>query len=521
MSTFTLKCPGCGILLEAEENDVGATVECEECGKEFVLAKEVEKTKNSVDGTYTFSFDKPANILDYEKQLADLLQANFANGVRPDSAIDQKKLRNLYQRHFAGDLPSAFDFATILSHIGIVFEGKVYPKPTTGMSGWHKLIERLVAEGHTLFQFSRLMETHSGELLKFGIKSWQFLQEIVRLEDSDSFDISGEIFAPKGGGEIHDRLTSAFTPKEGAIVDILATSKRLPYISVTFIRNWFKSCNLVRIGPDMYAMTERVEFDDFEIERGKTDCEKNIANDKFFLLSQLRLANSTAMNDPRMTDKAIRRVFYMRFLSGKFDIEGQVVCAKGAIINRKIPIHAFFHEHTDTTLDQLEAVAEEYHITMGQALEAAHEDMVRVNKDKFAIPSMVPFDTVAIDNAIAKVCGDNPMPLGAFGNFADFPAVPGWTWNKYLFEAFLRRSSAMFRFVSSSGIGKDVSGAVIPSNFSNGSPEVVFAHIALHNRISAEADDVGSFLIANHCIMRRTDKTLLAVVAKMKEWEKR
>lgn len=46
MNTFTLKCPGCGVWLEADENDVGATAECVQCGKRFILTKDAEKRKH-------------------------------------------------------------------------------------------------------------------------------------------------------------------------------------------------------------------------------------------------------------------------------------------------------------------------------------------------------------------------------------------------------------------------------------------------------------------------------------------
>lgn len=469
-------------------------------------------------------FQATASILEdpmNDKNLAELLQAEFANGVRPGSIIDQKKIRKLYRQYFDADLPEDFDFAAILPRVGIAHSGKVFPKPTSKQGGWRSLIDKLVSEGNTLFQFSRLVELHADELMKSGIGSGELLQKIMTRDALDSYDISGGFFAPRGLDAISCRFAAAVMPQEGAIIDILATAKQLPYVDTAYIRNWCKDLdNLVWIWQDVYAIAERIEFDDAEVARGRSCCKTAIAAEGFFSLSQLCLNDSAAMNDRRMTDSALRRVFFQRFLSDNFDAHGQIVCAKGANIDGQIPLHAFLQEHSDVTLDQLEAVAKEYNIVPCLALKTAHEEMTRVGRDRFVAPGMVPFDIVAIDSAIANVCEDVPMPFGSFTNLSNFPAVPGWTWNAYLLESFLRRSSAEFRFLSPTSFTKDPTGAVVPRKLDDCSTEDIFAAIARRCGVAAETEEVGNFLVATQCILRRTPKAVGAVVARMKELEK-
>jgi hypothetical protein len=113
------------------------------------------------------------------------------------------------------------------------------------------------------------------------------------------------------------------------------------------------------------------------------------------------------------------------------------------------------------------------------------------------------------------------MPFGAFANLLDFPAVPGFTWNKFLLEGFLRRSSKEFCLVSPSVPAKDVSGAVVPRLNRDWSAEEAFATIALRCGVAAESEEVGDFLVATQCVLRRSTKTVGAVVSRMKELEKR
>lgn len=70
MSTFGIKCPGCEILLEADENDIGAKVECTECGRPFILARNPDPSSaETANDTVTFTFDAFPKDLDYSQPL--------------------------------------------------------------------------------------------------------------------------------------------------------------------------------------------------------------------------------------------------------------------------------------------------------------------------------------------------------------------------------------------------------------------------------------------------------------------
>lgn len=458
----------------------------------------------------------------YESQLAELLEAEFANGIRPSSIIDRNKIRKLYRQYHGMDLPEDFDFNAVLPRVGVVHDGKVFPRPSSKGGGWRTLVERLVGQGQTVFQFSRLMERHASELMQIGIVSSEMLRETMAHEAQDAFEISGELFGPKGPEPLDKRFASLIVPQEGSIIDMVAVSKRIPYVDIVFIRNLCKGLdNLVRISQDAYVIVSRVEFDDAEVARGRSQCESAIEAEGFFSLSQLRLDDSAAMNDRGMADRALRRAFFQRFLSERFDIHGQIVCAKGASIDGQIPLHAFLRERSDVSLEQLETVAKEYNIAPWLALKTAHEEMVRVDRERFVSPALIIFDVPSIEKSISDICEGCIMPFGAFGNLADFPAVPGFAWNEFLLEAFLRRASTGFRLVSPSVPARDVSGAVVPCMNCEWSAEDAFATIALRCGVAADVEEVGDFLVATQCVLRRSTKTVGAVVSRMKELEKR
>lgn len=80
MSTFHVKCPGCGILLEADENDIGAKVECTGCGKTFILARDPDSlSAGTANDTVTFTFDVPPDDVYYSQPLS----LTIPNGTFP------------------------------------------------------------------------------------------------------------------------------------------------------------------------------------------------------------------------------------------------------------------------------------------------------------------------------------------------------------------------------------------------------------------------------------------------------
>ena len=458
----------------------------------------------------------------YENQIAELLEAEFPNGVRPSSIIDRNKIRKFYHEYFDEVLPEDFDFNSVLPRIGVIHDEKVFPRPSSKDGGWRKLIERLVGQGYSIFQFSRLMEFHGQELMQIGIISPEMLREAIMREAQDTYQIEGECFVPKWAGSVTQHFNSIIMSQRGPVIDISVVSKRVPYVDMAFIRSLCRRLSdLVRNGKNSYAIVSRIEFDDAEVSRGKSQCETAIKAEGFFSLSQLCLNDSAAMNDRRLVDSALRRSFFQRFLSEQFDIHGQIVCAKGASIDGQIPLHAFLRERPDVSLEQLETVAKEYNIAPWLALKTAHEEMVRVDRERFVSPALITFDVPSIEKSISDICEGCIMPFGAFGNLADFPAVPGFAWNEFLLEAFLRRASTGFRLVSPSVPARDVSGAVVPCMNCEWSAEDAFATIALRCGVAADVEEVGDFLVATQCVLRRSTKTVGAVVSRMKELEKR
>lgn len=466
--------------------------------------------------------EAPHMISEIENNLAELLEAEFPNGVRPGDFIDQRRMRRLYREYFDADLPEDFDFETELSCVGVAQGNKVFPRPSVKDSGWLKALEQIVARTQGPLRCSRVMELHGAELMRLGVPSAEVLRSLVA--DTGTFAVDGDFFAPPGGTlSVAEAVHSVIAP-DALLVDTAALATRFPYLEQADIEDVFRDDpDCVRNGPGTFAFASRVEFDDAEVAGAIRDFADAFRRDYFFSLAHLSLPESAAMNASELSDGGLRRAFFRCFLATMdvgLELKGQIVRFEGMQTDAAAPLRAFLRGRAETTLAEIEAVAKEHNIFISKALDTALEETVRVERERFVSADLVDFDIEATDEAIAARCND-VVPLGVFVSFADFPAVPGYVWNACLMESYLRRASRRFRLLCHSSAAKEPVGAVVRRDAPFSDAPSAFAAAALAAGIAPKPDAVGNFLVTSRCALRRGRELIAAVVAWMLETERK
>ena len=139
-----------------------------------------------------------------------------------------------------------------------------------------------------------------------------------------------------------------------------------------------------------------------------------------------------------------------------------------------------------------------------RSIETAHEEMVRVSEDRFVAPRLVPFDPAGTDAALESIVpASGVMPLLSLRSFVSLPPVASWPWNAYLLEAFLRRESAAFAFLSVSAAPRTACGAIVRKSAGFVSVVDAFARAVVDAGVATNEKAVGDFLMANRLIQRR------------------
>ena len=459
---------------------------------------------------------KESSMDSMNSKLAELLEAEFANGIRPQNFIDQRKFRKLFRQWFDEELPDDFDFATTLSPLGIEHDGKVFPR-LSAKGKWRAVIDGLLDRGHGILSFKVVMEHEASALMRAGIRSAEILRRTMLETCADAYEIGDTFFAAKGQTvKLSEAIASAFA--EESVLSIGALASMFPFVDEADIRNAIKANHdFVWNHGDTYVRLSRIMFDEEEVKTAVHHCRAAVERDGFFSLAQLDLPESAAFNPSEFEVQALRRVFFSKFLSKEFDLKGQLVSVKGERLDAQTPLRAYLRERSEISLEEVFALAKEYGIAPYLAIETAHEEMTRTDENRFVSSRAIEFDVEATDDAIAEVCENGLAAFGAFDNFAFFPTVPGYAWNRFLLEGFLRRNSQRFALLSQAVASKGASGAVVKKGTGAIDAINAYARLAAAAGIMPDADDVADFLVASRCTLRRGRELVAAVVARMRQ----
>ncbi len=449
-----------------------------------------------------------------ESRLAELLEAEFANGFRPRDFIDQMKFRKLFLQWFDEELPNDFDLASALPSLGFEHDGKVFPK-LSAKGKWRKIVDRLLADDHGIFSFKVVMEREAGALMQAGIRSAEILRRTLLETCADAYEIGEAFFAPKGRTANLVEAVASATAEESVIAAGTLAS-RFQFVDESDIRDALKADkDLIWNQGDTYARLSRIAFDDDEAECAVRLCGREVSENGFIPLTQLDLSTSAALNPPSLETGTLRRVFFRRYLADDYDLHGGVIIAKGREADALLPLRAFCRSNATVSLAQAEALAKECGIPLWRTISALHEEMVRVDGDTFVSPRTIAFDVPGTDAAIRGFCPGDVAPLGAIASFSDFPAVPGHAWSLFLLEGYLRRASADFMLHTASAGTKDVCGVVVRRGAGLNDWRDVFARAALEAGVEPDAEAVGDFLVAQRGILRRRVEMLIEIAARM------
>ncbi len=170
-----------------------------------------------------------------------------------------------------------------------------------------------------------------------------------------------------------------------------------------------------------------------------------------------------------------------------------------------LPSLAFCRDNDEVTMEELLHLEQEFGLGGGnRSISTAHEEMVRVSEERFVAPRFVPFDVAAIDAALESlVPPSGVLPLLSVRSFVSFPAISGLGWNVYLLEAFLRRASASFAYLSVSAAPRTACGAIVRRSAGFATFTDALARAVVEAGVSANEKEVGDFLIAQRYIQRR------------------
>lgn len=436
------------------------------------------------------------------KRILSSVSEYFPHGIRPASIIDINKLKRVYQSKFGEDVPADLDMVSLLMSGGLKSGEKVHFLSEDQQQSLRNLIMDIIRSGHRVIYYSELLSLH-GELFEAcHIYESPLMKTVLQSILPGCIYKAEWLLANQKANEIEE-ITEVF----GA--DVILTYQQLknrcPYLTMSAIKLALsRSDRFVWSSPETYAQVDLIELDPAEISDIVNRIFPLIREEGYFSLAQLPIEESCGLN-PQVSSSAVRDAIYNRYMSNEFTRNGLIVKRQGIHLTTYQLMETWLKGLDQVTLTEVEDYEREltgHHAMLG--IIAASNTMVRIDHDHYVSDASIQFNVDAVDYAISLFAGNRIIPITAITSYTSFPDVPGYNWNLYLVESFLRRFSKRFTIDGSPAQMSYVGGiSSADRHFAN--YEDRLAHAVIQDGITLTEEAIGRYLTERKYILRRSE----------------
>lgn len=441
-------------------------------------------------------------LVEIRKRVLSFVSESFPHGIRPASIIDINKLKRTYQTKFGEEIPADIDVVSLLTSEGLKSGDKVYFLSEDQKQSMRSLITGIIEKGHRVIYYSELLSRHSELFEACHIYESPLMRTVLTSIMPEYIYKADWMLADRGANEIEE-VTRAFG--NDLVLTYQQVKSRCPYLTLDVIK-WAlsRSDRFVWSSTETYAQAELIELDHGEISNIVNRILPLIREKGYFSLAQLPIEESCGMN-PQVSSSAVRDAIYNRFMSNEFTRNGLIVKMPGIRLNTYQLIVGWLKGLEQVTLTEVENYEREltgHHAVLGIA--AASSTMVRIDHDHYVSDASIQFDVDAVDHAISLFAGNRIIPITAITSYTSFPDVPGYNWNLYLVESFLRRFSKRFT-IDGGPAQMSYVGGISSADRHFASYEDRLAHAVIQDGIPLTEEAIGRYLTDRKYILRRSE----------------
>lgn len=439
------------------------------------------------------------------ERILQIIDTQFANGIRKGSPIELNQLRRRYSLANNGEeIPATTDLEAVIASAAIEYNGRYYVISKSAKDDLTVIIKDQIALGHRIFYYEEFYNVH----MEFLGENHIFVADVLRalLEKLfPNFIFYKQYFTISSDVKLETEIKQCF--ENYSCLNYIQIKEKLPYVTLDKIRQELALRDVfVWVRTSEYTTVEQIFLDEKEAVIVKQFMEMEIAKKGFSSIANQNMEESINLN-PQLSEYAVREAFFQKYMSAHCDKNGNIYYPKGTSFRVSEVFRVFCLEHRKLTMAELNQY--EIEVTGSQhrrALSVACESMIRVSRDEFVCDEAVSgsFDIEQIDRAISLFAADSVIPLRAVTSFTSFPYVEGYDWNLYLLESFCRRYSRRYRY-QCLFINTKCAGAIVPVNRHYREYTDVMAEAVAVAGIPLYTKEVGDFLSDSGYIARRTD----------------
>ena len=451
------------------------------------------------------------------KKILVVISENFSNGMRADF-ITENQIRRVYKLKYSGDeIPATFSVTAFIKKTAFYHAGKYYFVTALNRGKLFRLVDKVFNAGNVIVYYDEFFSRYRGKLGDWHVKTPAMLVALLQKSDGQ-FYFSDKYFSVNKFVRLSDVIeyTIRALPSETSF-SVEQLHEKLPYVPSEEIERVLSNPRKYsRTIEGNFLLTEQIAFDLSEINEVRSVLLSDLQANGHAIFSTKVFPNTAALN-PELSEMTICSVLFERFLSKDFSRHGNILTARGMLVDNLNLLKKFCALRDELTLNELFDRAKKLGINRQTTIfDAAGESMVRVSKNVFVKDELIKFNVSAVDETLSPFVRGRIIALRDITSFNKFEPVKDirgfeWKWNIYLLESFLRKVSRKFKFHTSTATNS-VGGAICPRDKIFLNYVDLMSAVVMQEKIPLNANSVDAFLIEKNFRTRRVDRLSTSII---------
>lgn len=403
------------------------------------------------------------------ERYATILTEYFADGFRPDKAIDRNRFRLYYSDMFEEEIQQEDELLVrTIMKAGTLRNERIFVKDEIEQKALleeiNKTIEETFKKGASCIYldciFSRFKEKLADMLNIYSVEA--LVSVLFNSGKRNYYNRYNYLFKydkePEPAKDVLEYMKKSYLP-----VTYSEFKNSLWYIPLDKVKHILRvRPSIVKVASEAYLYAPNLPVSEEEIQQITELISHELLQHSYITDKELKElidehCPSVFMNTQGYPLWGIRNAFAY-LLRDKFSFKGAIISSKSEELSKAKVFSEFCQRSERTTIDELKHLADELNTQI--YWDSVYSEMVRINQSEFICKDMIHFDVEETDKVLNMLIQNSYTSIKAIDLFLHFPTIEV-PWNNYVLESYVANYSRKFRLIHADYTATDCCGAIV------------------------------------------------------------
>jgi|GEM_PF-1163008 len=393
----------------------------------------------------------------------------FSRGFRRGSSLESRRFRRFYEERYNEVMElSDFQIETILSHLGVVYEDRIYAisniMDESVAKNVNDYIKGMFNDGKSMIYYASIYKEFEDDFQYQQIYSVDMLKCYLKHLYKGTYYMKRFFMSDNPNSEANpvEELRECLISNHRSMT-FEEMGQELPHIPIEKIKSILAvNVGFIRDAKGSYFSAEIVHFHDDELRqielliRNAIEMNGFIAGNK--MLEILNEKHPDIFEKLSQFQDIGKRDCIAYWLRDRFAFNGNIISEYGKSYKMQDIFALYCQKHTYITMDMLSALKIELDTTI--YFDAVYDNTLRISEEEFVSRDQACFSVADTDRIIGKFCEGDYIALSEIDQFALFPDA-GFAWNIYLLEHYIYAYSEEYMLLHSATFNAKAAGIIV------------------------------------------------------------